>query len=93
MGVTPRRASSDVGKNLTDHPRWGAAWFVNDSNTIENVYWRNATFQAEALAEWEANRTGYIASTSANHLGFFRVEEGVLEEGTMLGGRIRDIMK
>ncbi|KAK0471532.1 alcohol dehydrogenase [Armillaria novae-zelandiae] len=44
------------------------------------VYWRNATFQAEALAEWQANRTGFIASTSANQLGFFRVEEGVLEE-------------
>ncbi len=80
VGVTPTVHLPDVGKNLTDHPRWGAAWFVNDSNTIENVYWRNATFQAEALAEWEANRTGYIASTSANHLGFFRVEEGVLEE-------------
>ncbi|KAK0196131.1 aryl-alcohol oxidase [Armillaria mellea] len=80
VGVTPTVHLPDVGKNLTDHPRWGAAWFVNDTNTIENVYWRNATFQAEALAEWQANRTGYIASTSANHLGFFRVEEGVLEE-------------
>ncbi|KAG7450008.1 aryl-alcohol oxidase precursor [Guyanagaster necrorhizus] len=85
VGVTPSVHLPDVGKNLTDHPQWGVAWFVNDTNTIEDVYWRNATFQAEALAEWQANRTGYIASTSSNHLGFFRVEEGVLEEEPCAG--------
>ncbi|KAK0212181.1 aryl-alcohol oxidase [Desarmillaria ectypa] len=85
VGVASTVHLPDVGKNLTDHPRWGVAWFVNDTNTIENVYWRNTTFQAEALAEWQANRTGYIASTSASHLGFFRVEDGVLEEEPCAG--------
>ncbi|KAK0222786.1 aryl-alcohol oxidase [Armillaria nabsnona] len=79
-GVTSTVHLPDIGKNLTDHPRWGAIWFVNDTNTIENVYWWNATFQAEALAEWQADRTGFIATTSASHMGFFRVDEGVLEE-------------
>ncbi|KAK0437902.1 aryl alcohol oxidase, partial [Desarmillaria tabescens] len=36
VGVTPTVHLPDVGKNLTDHPRWGVAWLVNDSNTIEN---------------------------------------------------------
>ncbi|PBK84346.1 alcohol oxidase [Armillaria gallica] len=80
VGVTSTVHLPDVGKNLTDHPGWGTVWFVNDTNTMENVYWRNATFQAEALAEWQANRTRFIATTSVSHLGFFRVEEGVLEE-------------
>ncbi|KAK0222755.1 aryl-alcohol oxidase precursor [Armillaria nabsnona] len=80
MGITPIVHIPDSGKNLTDYPLLGLSWFVNDSNTMENVYWWNATFQEEALVEWQANRTGYIASTSTNHLGFLRVAEGMLEE-------------
>ncbi len=80
MGITPTVHLPDVGKNLTDHPRYALAWTVNSTDTIENIYLRNETFQEEALAEWEASRTGYIASTSGNQLGFLRVPEGLLDD-------------
>ncbi len=74
----------DVGRNLTDHPRWSLVWSVNDTSTTE-MYWRNNTLQADALAEWSANRTGYIASTVLNHIGFSRVGEDLLEKEPCAG--------
>ncbi|KAK0212183.1 aryl-alcohol oxidase precursor [Desarmillaria ectypa] len=87
LGISATVHLPDVGKNLTDHPMLNLAWTVNDTNTIENVYWRNESFQAKALEEWKANRTGFVANTFSNHLGFFRVEEGVLEKEPCAGGR------
>ncbi|KAK0212179.1 aryl-alcohol oxidase precursor [Desarmillaria ectypa] len=87
LGVTPTVHLPDVGKNLTDHPSLSLVWAVNDTNTIENVYWRNETFQAETLAEWQANRTGYISNIALNHLGFLRLEEGVLETEPCAGSQ------
>ncbi len=42
---------------------------------MENIYFRNATFQAEALAEWKAHRTGFLTGVIANQLGFFRIPD------------------
>ncbi|KAK0459149.1 aryl-alcohol-oxidase from pleurotus Eryingii [Desarmillaria tabescens] len=84
LGITPTVNLPDVGRNLTDHPRWSLVWSINDTSTIE-MYWRNDTFQADALAEWEANRTGYIASTVLNHIGFSRIGEGLLGEEPCAG--------
>ncbi|KAG7450004.1 aryl-alcohol-oxidase from pleurotus Eryingii [Guyanagaster necrorhizus] len=87
LGISSTVHLPDVGKNLTDHPMWNLAWTVNDTNTLENVYWRNETFQAEALEEWQVNRTGFVANTFSNHLGFFRVGEGVLKKEPCAGRR------
>ncbi|KAK0494882.1 aryl-alcohol-oxidase from pleurotus Eryingii [Armillaria luteobubalina] len=84
VGITPTVDLPDVGRNLTDHPRWSLVWCVNDTSTTE-IYWRNNTFQADALAEWSANRTGYISSTVLNHIGFSRVGEDLLEEEPSAG--------
>ncbi|KAK0212403.1 aryl-alcohol-oxidase from pleurotus Eryingii [Desarmillaria ectypa] len=85
LNITPTVNLPDVGRNLTDHPRWSLVWSVNDTSTTE-MYWRNNMFQADALAEWKANRTGYIASTVLNHIGFSRVGgEGLLEEEPCAG--------
>ncbi|KAK0493179.1 aryl-alcohol oxidase precursor [Armillaria luteobubalina] len=86
-GITSKIHLPDVGKNLTDHPSLSLVWTVNDTNTTEDVYWRNETFQTEALEEWQANRTGYIANIALNHLGFLRLEEGVLEEEPCAGSQ------
>ncbi|KAK0448895.1 aryl-alcohol oxidase [Desarmillaria tabescens] len=86
LGVTPTVHLPDVGKNLTDHPSLSLVWTVNDTNTIEDVYWRNESFQAEALAEWQANRTGYISNIALNHLGFLRLD-GVLETEPCAGSQ------
>ncbi|PBK82247.1 alcohol oxidase [Armillaria gallica] len=87
LGITSTAHLPDVGKNFRDDPIWALNWAVNDTNTIENVYWRNVTFQEEALAEWQANQTGYLANTASNQLGYFRVEEGLLEEESCAGNQ------
>ncbi|KAK0460488.1 alcohol oxidase [Desarmillaria tabescens] len=81
LGITPRLHLPDVGRNLTDHTLWSVTFFVNDTDTIENFYFRNATFQAEALAEWQANRTGFLSTGVSSQVGFLRVpdEAGILD--------------
>ncbi|KAK0493181.1 aryl-alcohol-oxidase from pleurotus Eryingii [Armillaria luteobubalina] len=87
LGITSTAHLPDVGKNFRDHLPWALSWAVNDTNTIENVYWRNVTFQEEALAEWQMNRTGFLANTASNQLGYFRVEDGLLKEEPCAGNQ------
>ncbi|KAK0199342.1 alcohol oxidase [Desarmillaria ectypa] len=82
LGIQTTLHLPDVGKNLTDHPRYAINFLVNSTDTIENVYFRNITFQAEALAEWRANRTGFLSGGVANQAGFLRVPHG---EGAVKG--------
>ncbi|KAK0460486.1 alcohol oxidase [Desarmillaria tabescens] len=81
LGIRPILHLPDVGKNLTDHPWFAINFLVNSTDTLENVYFRNATFQVEALAEWQVNRTGFLAGSVASQVGFLRIpsEEGVVE--------------
>ncbi|KAK0448898.1 alcohol oxidase [Desarmillaria tabescens] len=87
LGVTSTVHLPDVGNNFREQLNWALNWAVNDTNTIENVYWRNATFQEEAMTEWQASRTGYLANSPSNQLGSFRVNEGLLEEEPCAGNR------
>ncbi|KAG7445389.1 aryl-alcohol oxidase-like protein [Guyanagaster necrorhizus] len=75
LGITPTLHLPDVGKNLTDHTLTSVNFFVNDTDTIENIYLRNSTFQAEALAEWQTNRTGFLSTGISSQVGFLRVPE------------------
>ncbi|KAK0447278.1 aryl-alcohol oxidase precursor [Armillaria borealis] len=81
LGIQPVLHLPDVGKNLTDHPRYITTFFVNSTDTIENVYFRNTTFQSEVLAEWQANRTGFLSGGVDNQIGFLRIphDAGVVE--------------
>ncbi|KAK0460577.1 uncharacterized protein EV420DRAFT_1671190 [Desarmillaria tabescens] len=40
LGIQPVLHLPDMGKNLTDHPRYIINFFVNSTDTIENVYFR-----------------------------------------------------
>ncbi|KAK0207154.1 aryl-alcohol oxidase precursor [Desarmillaria ectypa] len=73
LGIAPIVHLPDVGKNLSDHVLWDIPFIVNDTKTIDNIYYSNATFQAEALSEWQANRTGFLTAGMANQLAFLRV--------------------
>ncbi|KAK0460531.1 alcohol oxidase [Desarmillaria tabescens] len=81
LGIQPVLHLPDVGKNLTDHPRYIINFFVNSTDTTENLYFRNTTFQVEALAEWEANRTGFLSTRASNQAGFLRIphDTGIVE--------------
>ncbi|KAK0229807.1 aryl-alcohol oxidase precursor, partial [Armillaria nabsnona] len=90
LGIDPTLNLPDVGKNLTDHPLYiGLSFFVNDTSTIENIYFRNTTFQAETLAEWQANRTGFLSAGITNQAGFLRIPEeaGILDGDPCAGNR------
>ncbi|KAK0217032.1 aryl-alcohol-oxidase from pleurotus Eryingii [Armillaria fumosa] len=81
LGIRPVLHLPGVGKNLTDHPSYVFTFFVNSTGTIENIYFRNATFQTTALAEWQANRTGFLSTGAANQGTFLRVphDTGIIE--------------
>ncbi|KAK0190230.1 GMC oxidoreductase-domain-containing protein [Armillaria mellea] len=80
LGISSTHHLSDVGKNLSDQVLWNVPCTVNDTNTIENIYYRNITFQEEALAEWKENRMGFLTVGIANQRGFLRIPDdaGVL---------------
>ncbi len=81
LGIVSTHHLPDVGKNLSDQVLWNIPFTVNDTNTIENIYYRNVTFQKEALAEWKENRTGFLTVGIANQRGFLRIPEdtGILD--------------
>ncbi|KAK0224287.1 alcohol oxidase [Armillaria fumosa] len=90
LGITPTLNLPDVGKNLTDHTLYtGLSFFVNDTSTIENIYFRNTTFQSDTLAEWQANRTGFLSTGIANQIGFLRIPEeaGILDGDPCAGNQ------
>ncbi|KAF5312315.1 hypothetical protein D9619_003708 [Psilocybe cf. subviscida] len=60
-----------VGKNLTEHPTAGIAYTVNSNDTTDNLL-ANATLAAEALAQWQFNRTGPY-TTLGTFLGWERL--------------------
>ncbi|SJL04319.1 uncharacterized protein ARMOST_07685 [Armillaria ostoyae] len=86
LGIVSTHHLPDVGKNLSDQVLWNIPFTVNDTNTIENIYYRNITFQ-ETLAEWKSNRTGFLTVGIANQRGFLRIPEyaGILDEEPCAG--------
>ncbi|PBK94153.1 pyranose dehydrogenase [Armillaria gallica] len=77
LGIVSSHHLPDVGKNLSDQVLWNIPFTVNDTDTIENIYYRNVTFQKEALAEWKENRTGFLTVGIANQRGFLRIPEDI----------------
>ncbi|KAK0190281.1 aryl-alcohol-oxidase from pleurotus Eryingii [Armillaria mellea] len=73
VGIESTLHLPDVGKNLSDHVLWDIPFKVNETNTIDSIYYNNITFQAEALIQWQANRTGLLTAGAANQLGFLRI--------------------
>ncbi|KAF9053908.1 aryl-alcohol-oxidase from pleurotus Eryingii [Hymenopellis radicata] len=75
IGIDTTLHLPSVGQNLTEHPRFTLDWSISDNNTFESVYWRNATFQQEALTEWQESRTGFLSSNPYSQVGFLRFPE------------------
>ncbi|KAF8921082.1 aryl-alcohol oxidase [Mucidula mucida] len=75
IGIESTLHLPSVGQNLTEHPRFTLEWSISDNNTFESVYWRNATFQQEAMSEWEESRTGFLSTAPYSQVGFLRFPE------------------
>ncbi|KAK0493186.1 aryl-alcohol oxidase-like protein [Armillaria luteobubalina] len=87
LGITPMVHLPDVGKNLRDQTSMRLTWNVSDTQMVENVYWTNETLQEDTLAEWQSNRIGFLANPPSNHLGYFRLGDGLIEEESCAGNR------
>lgn len=63
----------DVGENLQDQPILMFQWSVKGHTTLSS-FLRNQSAFAEALVEYEANKTGILASSFVfNTIGFLRL--------------------
>ncbi|KAK0214705.1 pyranose dehydrogenase [Armillaria nabsnona] len=87
LGISLTVHLPDVGKNLGSQVSMRLSWTVNDTQMVESVYWRNETLREEVLAEWQSNRTGFLANPPSNHLGFFRLGDELIEEESCAGNK------
>ncbi|KAI0046899.1 GMC oxidoreductase, partial [Auriscalpium vulgare] len=79
-GILPIVDLPDVGQHLQDHPVLRNVFTVNSSVPTNDDLVRNASQLAASLAEWEADRKGPYASTSAEQVGWLRVSDDVLRD-------------
>ncbi|KAJ3505131.1 hypothetical protein NLJ89_g7572 [Agrocybe chaxingu] len=61
-----------VGKNLSDHVLLPTIFNVNGQESLDNILRGGAPLDA-ALNQWTTSKTGVIANTVTNNLGFLRI--------------------
>ncbi|KAG6916148.1 hypothetical protein DXG01_008299 [Tephrocybe rancida] len=64
----------DVGQNLADHPVVGNPWLANSTDTFETLR-RNTGLTDDALAQWQASKSGPFVNTILDHIGFVRINK------------------
>ncbi|KAK0233886.1 pyranose dehydrogenase [Armillaria fumosa] len=64
----------DVGKNLSDQPSVGNKWYVNDTNTWDDIV-RNLTYRNELVMQWNETRTGPLVDTPPSHISWSRLPD------------------
>lgn len=62
----------DVGQNLLDHPMFTFLWKTKLTDTFED-YVQNATRMNELIGLWNATRSGPLANTYPNAIGWHRL--------------------
>ncbi|KAI0640466.1 aryl-alcohol-oxidase from pleurotus Eryingii [Trametes meyenii] len=76
LGITPIVDLPDVGQHLVDHPQLTNQYgVVHPSDDVTDPLARNTTLRDALIAEWEAGRSGVMASTAQNHIGWLRFSE------------------
>ncbi|KAF5391126.1 hypothetical protein D9757_003047 [Collybiopsis confluens] len=78
FNITPVHHLPAVGQNMSDTAVMYARWEVNDPNTHDALI-NNKTARAEALAEWNATRTGRMADGTFNLAGMLRMNDSLPE--------------
>lgn len=75
-GVAVKHELDAVGSNFQDHP-WGSVIYSATSNTFPhpNSLSNNATFYAEAEAQYAANKTGPLTFARGNALAFISLPD------------------
>jgi choline dehydrogenase-like flavoprotein len=63
-----------VGHNLSDHLIFALIWKTNSRETME-AFTKNATRFQELVALWTETRTGHLAQSYTNQVGWYRLPE------------------
>jgi choline dehydrogenase-like flavoprotein len=73
VGVEPILHLPSVGKNASDQPLLGNAWFVNSTDTIDQIS-RNISLFDEDFQLWNKTKTGpFVDSGGTSHLAMLRL--------------------
>ncbi|KAF8075341.1 aryl-alcohol oxidase precursor [Lyophyllum atratum] len=74
VGVKPLVDLPDVGENLSDHAVLGSAFVANGTDTLDSLF-RDAQLTADAMAQWQVNKTGPFVNTVLDHIAFARLDK------------------
>ncbi|EIM83224.1 aryl-alcohol oxidase-like protein [Stereum hirsutum FP-91666 SS1] len=74
LNITTIVNSTQVGRNLQDHPLLPNQFSVNSTDTFDEVL-RNTTMLNGQIAEWNNTKTGPLVNTLTNSIGWFRVPD------------------
>ncbi|KAF8590339.1 GMC oxidoreductase [Ramaria rubella] len=74
VGIVPILDLPSVGKNVSDQPFVGNSWFVNSTDTLDDIS-RNSTVFDETLELWNKTRTGPFVDTYGSHIGCLRLPD------------------
>ncbi|KAF8959623.1 hypothetical protein BDZ97DRAFT_1906142 [Flammula alnicola] len=71
FGIKTLVNNPSVGKNMSDHPIIANQWNVDATQTFE-AFTHNATATQDEVDLWQNTRTGVLASSPFNNLGWVR---------------------
>ncbi|KAJ2920933.1 hypothetical protein H1R20_g16162, partial [Candolleomyces eurysporus] len=72
IGIKPLVNLPSVGKNLTDHPLASVTWRVSSNETFD-VFNNSPELQAQALEQWQQNKTGPLTTPGINQVIWLRI--------------------
>ncbi|KAF9460634.1 alcohol oxidase [Collybia nuda] len=73
LGIVPRVSLPDVGENLSDHPVLSNYWYVNSTETFDDMR-RQSNLLNDALQTWQTSKTGPLVNPILDHIGFARLK-------------------
>ncbi|KAL1614875.1 hypothetical protein SLS54_009429 [Diplodia seriata] len=73
-GVKVKLDLAAVGSNFQDHPVAYSMWALNQTFPNANSLGSNATYNAEALAEYQANKSGPYTRSQGNSVAFLPLQ-------------------
>jgi choline dehydrogenase-like flavoprotein len=72
LGIPTRVHLPAVGKNLSVHLSLGINYFVNSTDTYDEII-RNSTLRSELLHLWNQTHTGPLADSISEHTAYVRM--------------------
>lgn len=74
LSIQPIIHSPHVGKHLSDHTFLPNAFSVKGNSTFDHIF-RDPSLVNAALDQWATEKSGILANSLSNNLGFLRLED------------------